>query len=139
MARFSWRDLPFDAEVNNQLLDHFCRRSSDKDPSKPLRLALLQLLLKYMVTSGELIVDAMNQEGVPIIRRGDATHVAGDVTADVALAPARESHSIFESQLTFESLLQTQTQPCNRQTPTQLAQAGVIGRRGRRVHLWQDL
>jgi hypothetical protein len=51
MAKFSWRDLPFDAEVNTQLLDHFCRRSSDKNPSKPSRLALLQLLLKYMVAS----------------------------------------------------------------------------------------
>jgi hypothetical protein len=98
MAKLSWRDLPFDTEVNNQLLDHFCRRSSDKDSSKPSRSALLQLLLKYMVASGELIVDAINKEGVPILRRGDATHVAGDVTSDVTPAPAREMHSIFESQ-----------------------------------------
>jgi hypothetical protein len=123
MAKFSWRDLPFDAEVNNQLLEHFCRRSSDKDPSKPSRSALLQLLLKNMVTKGELIVEAINEEGVPILRRGDANHVAGDVTADVTLAPARETHSIFklQSQLTFE----LQSQPCHGQTPTQLAQAGV--------------
>jgi hypothetical protein len=126
MAKLSWKDLPFDADVNNQLLDHFCRRSSDKDPSKPSRSALLQLLLKYMVTSGDLIFDAINEEGVPILRRGDATHVAGDVTADVKLAPAREMHSIFELQsqpphMTFES----QSQPCHGQTPTQLAQAGV--------------
>jgi hypothetical protein len=125
MAKLLWRDLPFDADLNNQLLDHFCRRSSDKDPSKPSRSALLQLL-KYMVTSGDLIVDAINEEGVPILCRGDATHVAGDVTADVTLAPAREMHLIFESQsqpphMTFKS----QLQPCHRQTPTQLAQAGV--------------
>jgi hypothetical protein len=126
MAKLLWRDLPFDAVVNNQLLDHFCRRSSDKDLSKPSRSALLQLLLKYMVALGELIVDAINEEGVPILCRGNATHVAGDVTADFTHAPARETHSIFDSQLqplhmTFES----QSQPCNRQTPTQLAQAGV--------------
>jgi hypothetical protein len=95
MAKLSWRDLPFDAKVNNQLLDHFCRRSSDKDPSKPSRPAFLQLLLKYMVASGELIVDWINEEGVPILCRGDATHVAGDVMADVTLAPTRETHSIF--------------------------------------------
>jgi hypothetical protein len=126
ITKLSWRDLPFDAEVNNQLLEHFCRRSSDKDSSKPSRSALLQLLLKYMVTSGNLIVDAINEEGVPILRRGDTTHVAGDVMADVTLAPAREMHSIFESQsqpphMTFEP----QSQPCHGQTPTQLAQAGV--------------
>jgi hypothetical protein len=126
MAKLSWKDLPFDADVNNQLLEHFCKRSSDKDPSKPLRSALLQLLLKYMVTSGDLIFDVINEEGVPILRRGDATHLAGDVTADVTLAPERKMHSIFESQsqpphMTFES----QLQPCHGQTPTQLAQAGV--------------
>jgi hypothetical protein len=126
MAKPSWKDLPFDVDVNNQLLDHFCRRSSDKDPSKPSRLALPQLLLKYMVTSGNLIFDAINKEGVPILRRGDATNVAGDVTADLTLAPKREMHSIFESQsqpphMTFE----LQSQPCHGQTPTQLAQAGV--------------
>jgi hypothetical protein len=77
MAKPSWKDLPFDADVKNQLLDHFCRRSSDKDPSKPSRSALLQLLLKYMVTSGDLIFDAINEEGVPILSRGEATHVTG--------------------------------------------------------------
>jgi hypothetical protein len=77
MAKPSWKDLPFDTDVKNQLLDHFCRRSSDKDPSKPSRSALLQLLLKYMVTSGDLIFDAINEEGVPILSRGEATHVTG--------------------------------------------------------------
>jgi hypothetical protein len=120
MAKFSWRDLPFDAEVNTQLLDHFCRRSSDKNPSKPSRLALLQLLLKNMVASGKLIVDAI-EEGVPILRRGDATHVTGDVAADVMLATARETHLTFE----LQSQSQTQLQHCHGQTPTQLAQAGV--------------
>jgi hypothetical protein len=131
MAKLSRRDLPFDEEVNNQLLDHFCRRSSDKDPSKPSRLVLLQLLLKYMVASGELIVDAIKEEGVPILCRGDATHVAGDVMADATPAPARETHSIFESQsqpphMTFKSQLhmtfesQSQPQPHAQQTPAQL-------------------
>jgi hypothetical protein len=120
MAKFSWRDLPFDAEVNTRLLDHFCRRSLDKDPSKPSRSALLHLLLKYMVASGELIVDVI-EEGVPILRRGDATHVTGDVTADLTLAPARATHLTFE----LQPQSQTQSQPCHGQTPTQLAQAGV--------------
>jgi hypothetical protein len=105
--------------VNAQLLDHFCRRgTSDKDPSKPARSALLQLLLKNMVASGEQIVYRI-EEGVPILRRGDATHVTGDVTADVRPAPAQETD------LTFESQSQSQSQPCHGQTPTQLAQAEV--------------
>jgi hypothetical protein len=103
MAKFLWRDLPFDTEVNTQLLDHFCKRSSDMDPSKPSRSALLQLLLKNMVALGKLIVDRI-EEGVPILCRGDATHVTGDVAADVTLAPARETD------LTFESQSQSQTQ-----------------------------
>jgi hypothetical protein len=44
-------------------LDHFCKRSLDKDLSKPSRNALLQLLLKNMVASDELIVDRI-EEGV---------------------------------------------------------------------------
>jgi hypothetical protein len=85
-----------------------CKRSSDKDPSKPSRSALLQLLLKYMVAAGKLIVDQINEEGVQILCRGDTTHVTGDVAADVTLAPARETHLTFESQLQS----QTQRQPC---------------------------
>jgi hypothetical protein len=80
-----------------------------------------------MVTSGDLIVDAINEEGVPILLRGDATHVAGEVTADVTLAPAQEMHLIFESQSQppHMSFAHEQSQPCHGQKPTQLAQAGV--------------
>jgi hypothetical protein len=68
MAKYSCRDLPFDKEANAHLLDHFCRRCSEKDPTKPGKMALFQLLLKYMVASGDLIIDRF-EEGVPILSR----------------------------------------------------------------------
>jgi hypothetical protein len=115
MTKYSWRDLSFNEDANTHLLDHFCRRgTSDTDPSKPARSALLQLLLKNMVPSGELIVDRI-EEGIPILRRGDTTHVNGDVMSNVTPASAQETDLTFESQ--------SQSQPCNGQTPTQLALA----------------
>jgi hypothetical protein len=49
----SWRDLSYDEDADAHILDHFCRRGlSDKDPTKPSRSVLLQLLLKEKVTSG---------------------------------------------------------------------------------------
>jgi hypothetical protein len=48
---------------------------------------------------------------------GEATHVNGDVTANVTPASAQETDLTFESQ--------SQSQPCHGQTPTQLAQAEV--------------
>jgi hypothetical protein len=72
--------LPFDEEANAQLLDHFCRRSSEKDPVKPGKEDLFKILLKYTVASGDHTIVRF-EEGIPILRRGDATHVPGDVTA----------------------------------------------------------
>jgi hypothetical protein len=61
MTKYLWRDLSFDEEANTQLLEHFCRRgTSENDPTKPEKLALLQLLLK-------------NMEGVPILSRGNVS------------------------------------------------------------------
>jgi hypothetical protein len=57
MAKYSWRYLPFDKEVNAQLLDHFCKRSSEKYPVKPGKPDLFKILLKYIVASGDLIID----------------------------------------------------------------------------------
>jgi hypothetical protein len=43
MTKYSWRDLSFDKEANTQLLEHFCRSgTSEKDPTKPGKSALLQ-------------------------------------------------------------------------------------------------
>jgi hypothetical protein len=72
MAKYSWRDLLFDEE------DHFCRRSLEKDPVKPSKADLFKILLKYIVVLGDLTIVRF-EEGVPILRRGDATHVSGDV------------------------------------------------------------
>jgi hypothetical protein len=56
------------------LLDHFCRRgTSDKDPTEHARSVLLQLLIKNMVASGELVVDGF-EEGIPILSRGHVAH-----------------------------------------------------------------
>jgi hypothetical protein len=65
-----------------------------------------------MVASGELIVDPI-EEGVPILRRGDTTHVTGDdVMADVTCAPVSEDVSAMQ---------ESQFQPQAQQTPSQLA------------------
>jgi hypothetical protein len=50
-----------------------------------------------MVASGELVIDRFD-DGVPILIRGHGAHNAGDATANVTHAPARETHSIFELQ-----------------------------------------
>jgi hypothetical protein len=118
MTKYLWRDLSFDKEANTQLLEHFCRRGTlEKDPTKPGKSALLQLLLKNMVASGELVIDRI-EDGVPILSRG---HVA-QVSADVAAA-TQETDLWVKS-----SLIQTQsqTQQCHaQQTPSQLALANA--------------
>jgi hypothetical protein len=43
---FSWRDLQFNEEADAQVETHFCW-TSDKDPTKPSRAVLLQLLLLF--------------------------------------------------------------------------------------------
>jgi hypothetical protein len=97
-----------------QLLDHFCKRSSEKDPVKPGKQDLFKILLKYIVALGNLIIDRI-EEGVPILRRGDATHVTGDdVMADVTCAPVSEDVSVSATQ-------ESQLQPHAQQTPSQLA------------------
>jgi hypothetical protein len=60
-------------DENTLLIDHFCRRgTSDKDPSKPARSVLLQLLLKDKVASGKLVIDRF-EEGIPILIRGSSS------------------------------------------------------------------
>jgi hypothetical protein len=93
-------------------------RSSEKDQVRPGIPVLFKILLKYILASGDLSIVRF-EEGLPILRRGDATHVTGDVAADVTPAPAQETD------LTFGSQSQSQSQPCHGQRPTQLAQAEV--------------
>jgi hypothetical protein len=113
MTKYSWRDLSFNEEVNTQLLEHFCRRGTlDKDPTKPGKSALLQLLLKNMVASGKLVIDRF-EEGVPILSRGHTTHVA-HVSEDVSAAT--------QADLRVES---SQSQSPAQQTPSQLALANA--------------
>jgi hypothetical protein len=82
MTEYSRRDLSFDEEANTHLLEHFCTRgTSEKDPTKPGKTALFQLLLKYMVASGKLVIDRI-EDGVPILSRGNAhAHAVAHVTA----------------------------------------------------------
>jgi hypothetical protein len=71
----SWRDLQFDAEADTQVENHFCG-NLDKDPSKPSRAVLFQLLLKEKVASGRLIIDGI-VDGVPVIVRAQSGTVDG--------------------------------------------------------------
>jgi hypothetical protein len=112
------------------------RGKSDKDPSKPARLALLQLLLKNMVASGKLVIDRF-EEGIPILSRGHGANVSEDVArapedAHVAHTP-EDAHvsgdvsvSVSATQETSQPLhrlmqSQSQPQPHAQQTPSQLA------------------
>jgi hypothetical protein len=118
MTEHSWRDLPFDEEANAHLLEHFCRRgTSEKDPTKPGKTDLFQIMLKYMVALGELVIDRF-EDGVPILSRGNAQahpHVTATcpVVSATAIAPTQETD--FGSQ----------SQQSHGQTPLQLAHAEV--------------
>jgi hypothetical protein len=117
MTKYSWRDLSFDKEANTQLLEHFCRRgTSEKDPTKPGKSALLQLLLKNMVPSGELVIDR-SEEGVPILSRGQVTQVA-HVSEDVATATQETDPRVESSQYQSQ-------QDHAQQTPSQLGLANA--------------
>jgi hypothetical protein len=123
---FSWRDLSYDEDAKAHLIDHFCRRgTSDKDPTKPARSVLLQLLLKEKVASGELVIDGF-KEGIPILIRGRA-HVSEDIdcapkdatttTATPTTTPTPEA----SQPLQYLTQSQSQLQPHAQATPTQLA------------------
>jgi hypothetical protein len=111
--------LPFDKEANAHLLDHFCRRGSEKNPTKPGKTALFQLLLKYMVASGNLVIDRF-EEGVPILSRGEGnTQAQAHVTATCHVASAT---AIAPTQ---ETDFGSQSQQSHGQTPLQLAHTEV--------------
>jgi hypothetical protein len=119
MTEYSWRNLSFDEEANTQLLEHFCKRgTSEKDPTKPGKPALLCLLLTYMVASGELVIERM-EDGVPILSRG---HVTATSPRHVTAATG----ALQETDLRVESSqTQSQSQAHAQQTPSQLAHANV--------------
>jgi hypothetical protein len=122
---FSWRDLSYDEDANAHLIDHFCRRGTlDKDPTKPSRSVLLQLLLKKKVASVELIIDGF-EEGIPILIRARA-HVSeyidrvpkdASTTATPTATPMQEA----SQPLQYLTQSQSQLQPHTQATPTQLA------------------
>jgi hypothetical protein len=126
MAKYSLRDLPFDDKAIAQLLDHFCRRSTEKDPVKPGKPDLFKILLKYIIALGDLTIVRF-EEGIPTLRRGDATHVTGDVTAtdqDVTTDVTASQETDLTIGSKSQSLSQS-PQPGHGQTPTQLAHAEV--------------
>jgi hypothetical protein len=82
---FSWRDLSFNEEADTQVEAHFCGKS-EKDPSKPSRAILLQLLLKEKVASGRLVIDGF-VDGIPVIVRGGRS--PGDVDPEVIVRGGR--------------------------------------------------
>jgi hypothetical protein len=122
MTEYSWRDLSFDEEANTHLLQHFCRRgTSEKDPRKPGKTDLFQLLLKYMVASGELLINRI-EDGVPILSRGKAqAHAHVTATTSCLVANVTATASTQDTNLTLGS--QSQTQQSHGQTLSQLPHA----------------
>jgi hypothetical protein len=119
MAEYSWRDLPFDKEANAHLLEHFCRRgTSEKDLTKPGKTALFQLLLKYMVASGDIVIDRF-KEGVPILSRPTQANAHVTATTSCPVASATATPPMQETDFW------SQSQQSHGQTPSQLAHAEV--------------
>jgi hypothetical protein len=113
ITKYLWRDLSFDEEANTQLLEHFCRRgTSEKDPTKPGKSVLFQLLVKNMVASGELVIDRI-KDGVPILSRGNVAHADHDLAPPTATPPTatQETDPRVESS-------QSQSQQSHGQTPS---------------------
>jgi hypothetical protein len=120
MTEHSWRGLPFDEEANAHLLEHFSRRgTSEKDPTKPGKMSLFQLLLKYMVASGKLVIDRF-EDGVPILSRVNAQAHA-HVPSTCLVASATATAPTQETDLTLGS----QSQQSHGQTPSKIAHAEV--------------
>jgi hypothetical protein len=124
-----WRNLTLDEEVDNHLLDHFCKRGiSEKDPTKPGKPALFDLLLKYMVASGDFDIERI-EEGVPIFSRGHDQPTSGQVQPS-ALQETDNNLRVAstESLQTQSSTESSQTQSLQahlQQTPLQLAHANA--------------
>jgi hypothetical protein len=120
---YLWRDLQFNEEADTQVETHFCGKL-DKDPSKPSRAVLLQLLLKEKVASSRLVIDWF-VNGIPVIIRGIRGRSRGDVAPEdiFQLQPQLQlqpyaTHSAAQPQLQSQSQFQPQFQP--RQTDQQL-------------------
>jgi hypothetical protein len=122
MTEFSWRNLTFDEEADTHLLDYFCKRgTSEKDPTKHGKLALFGLLLKYMVASGALVIEII-EEGVPILSRGNVQPTSGRVQHR-ALQGTDNNLRVASNE---SSQTQTQLQQAHlQQTPSQLAHANA--------------
>jgi hypothetical protein len=108
----TWRDLGYDAEADILVENHFCGNSG-KDPTKPSRAVLLQLLLKEKVASGRLVIDEI-VEGVPVIVRGKSD----DGRAPVIVRPPNpaddpphfDAEDQSQSQSHLQSCLQSHSQ-----------------------------
>jgi hypothetical protein len=123
---YSWRDLQFDEEADAQVETHFCGKS-DKDPTKPSRAVLLQLLLKEKVASGRLVIDGI-VDGIPVIIRGGRS--PGDVDPEDTFQSQPQSqlqpyatHSAAQPQSQSQSQSQSQFQP----QPHAQARLGTLG------------
>jgi hypothetical protein len=122
---FSWRDLSYDKDANAHLIDHLCRRgTSEKDPTKPSRSVLLQLLLKEKVPSGKLIIYGF-EEGIPILIRPRA-HVSEDIDrapedASTTATPTATPMQEASQPLQYLTQSQSQLQPHAQATLTQLS------------------
>jgi hypothetical protein len=118
-----WRDLSYDDDADAHIEAHFCGRVlSDKDPTKPSRSVLLQLLLKEKVASSKLIIDRID-DGVPIIIRGKAHVSEDDHPEDTATHTATLTQSATSNLTQSQSQTQSQSKlkPHTQATPTQLA------------------
>jgi hypothetical protein len=122
MTEYSWRNLSFDEEADTCLLEHFCKRgTSEKDPTKTGKPAFFGLLLKYMVASGKLVIERI-EDGVPILRRGHVTVSTPRRVAHATAATGALQETDLRVSSNKSSQTQSQSQAHTQQTPSQHAQ-----------------
>jgi hypothetical protein len=69
----SWKELSTNREADEYLVSFFCKRgAADKDPSKPTRPVLFNILQKYIVIAGALKIMKI-EDGVPFFEQGSGT------------------------------------------------------------------
>jgi hypothetical protein len=72
MSKHTWRDLKVFKEEDDDIIRHLCNPAKSADPpTKHTKLVLYNIVQKYLVMSGTLIIKKM-VDGEPVYERGGA-------------------------------------------------------------------
>jgi hypothetical protein len=85
MGEFTWEDLELletDKKAHEELINIFCKPSRASEPMQPTLPILLNLIQKYMLKAGTLIIKKM-EKGIPVYERGREGNVVQPETPDL--------------------------------------------------------